>query len=157
MARPSKYSETLAERICDGVTQGKSLRTIAESKDMPAVSNIFTWMAKHPTFQDRYVRARDTRAHARFERMDQVIQEARDGKIDPHVARLEIDTLKWMCARENVKKYGDRIELAGDKDNPLTLSIAEVLRQREQLGTSQPVTIDVDSTPVTQAPKRITE
>ena len=114
---------------------------------------IMKWMTKHPPFVERYVRARDFRAHARFERVDQVIQEAREGKIDPHVARLEIDTIKWMCGKENAKRYGDRIELAGDKDNPLTLSIAEVLRQREQLSSSQATVIDVDSTPVTQAPK----
>jgi len=114
---------------------------------------MMNWMAKHPPFVERYVRARDIRAHARFERIDQVTQDMREGLIDANMARVEIDAIKWMCARENVKKYGDRIELAGDKDNPLTLSIAEVLRQREQLAGPVPVTIDVDSTPVTQAPK----
>ena len=44
------------------------------------------------------------------------------------------------------KKYGDKLTLAGDANNPITISIAEVLRQREQLVGSAPLTIDVDST-----------
>ncbi len=148
IGRPSSYCEEIAREICDRIVQGQSLRTIAEDPDMPSTSCMMTWMAKYPTFQEHYVRARDTRAHARFERLDQVIEDMRNGLIDAHVARVEIDTLKWMCARENVKKYGDRIELAGDKDNPLVISVADVLRQREkQLGASDAITIDVAPEP----------
>lgn len=47
-------------------------------------------------------------------------------------ARLQLDTRKWLLSKMFPKKYGERLELAGDKDNPLVLSVAEVLRARRQ-------------------------
>ena len=34
---------------------------------------------------------------------------------------LQIDTRKWLLSKLAPKKYGDKIELSGDKDNPLMI------------------------------------
>ena len=41
-------------------------------------------------------------------------------------ARLRIDTRKWYASKLKPKKYGDRIAVAGEPDNPLTMIIKEI-------------------------------
>ena len=35
--------------------------------------------------------------------------------------RLRVDARKWVAAKLKPRKYGDRVELAGDKDSPLKM------------------------------------
>lgn len=37
--------------------------------------------------------------------------------------RLMVDTRKWLMARMKPKRYGEKLELAGDKDRPLSVSV----------------------------------
>jgi hypothetical protein len=66
-----------------------------------------------------YARAREIRADARFERVDQVIEDMRAGVVDAQQARVEIDAIKWQAAKEAPSRYGDRLEVAGDPAAPL--------------------------------------
>jgi hypothetical protein len=45
-------------------------------------------------------------------------------------ARLMVDTRKWLLSKMFPKKYGDRLELAGDAANPISITVAETLRQK---------------------------
>jgi hypothetical protein len=39
--------------------------------------------------------------------------------------RVQIDTRKWLLSKLYPKKYGDKLELSGDADNPLTIQRIE--------------------------------
>jgi hypothetical protein len=41
--------------------------------------------------------------------------------------RLQVDTRKWLLSKLAPKKYGDRLELAGDAANPLVARIERVV------------------------------
>jgi hypothetical protein len=48
-------------------------------------------------------------------------------KFDPayiNWMRLRVDARKWTASKLKPRKYGDRVELAGDKDNPLKIEAA---------------------------------
>jgi hypothetical protein len=38
-------------------------------------------------------------------------------------SRLRIDTRKWLASKLKPKKYGDKLELGGDDNSPLTVRI----------------------------------
>ncbi len=126
MGRQSTYTPEIAAEICNLISQGKSIRSIGEMEDMPTAAGIFKWLNNFPDFVDQYTRARMTRAHVRFERVDEVLQDLRAGTIDSNMARVEIDTIKWQCGKEAPKKYGDRLEIAGDKENPLEINVGSI-------------------------------
>ncbi len=47
-------------------------------------------------------------------------------------SRLQVDARKWLLSKIMPKRYGDRLELAGKIETEVTLSVAEVMRQRRQ-------------------------
>lgn len=75
---------------------------------------------------DDYARALEGLAQDQVEKLEQAIQDMRDGTIDAAQARVEIDARKWFASKFLPKRYGDRTTIAGDPENPL-----EVRQHRE--------------------------
>ena len=129
--RPSSYTQEKADYICRELAEGRSLRKICEDEGMPSAGTVCRWLTESETFQQQYARAREAQADALFE---QILDIADDGKNDTTIdddgnirtdhdviarSRLRVDARKWMAGKLRPKKYGDRLELAGDGDNPL--------------------------------------
>lgn len=55
--RPSKYSNELADLICERMVTGKSIRKISEMEDMPSEDSIYTRLAQHTYFSEKYRRS----------------------------------------------------------------------------------------------------
>lgn len=123
--RPSGYTQEIADRICERLAEGESLRTICLSEDMPSRSMVFRWLGEHGAFRDQYARAREAQADAIF---DDVIDIADDGRNDwmekqvegetvgwrengesARRSALRVDARKWMLGKMQPKKYGDKI------------------------------------------------
>jgi hypothetical protein len=126
--RPSEYSEELADRICDALSDARSLRSICCDQDMPSQSTVFRWLAddRYASFRERYARAREAQADAIFDEIldiaddgsnDWIERRRDDGSVDTvldheHVQRskLRIEARRWMAGKLRPKVYGDKIE-----------------------------------------------
>ena len=106
--RPTDYTADLGDLISDRVASGESLNKICKDDDMPSRDTVYRWLRLHGEFSDNYARAREERAHARFEKIDEVIQDMRDKTIDHNQARVEIDAIKWQTGKESPRHYGDK-------------------------------------------------
>lgn len=124
MSRPSEFSQTVADAICERLAEGESLRTICSDDALPARSTVFKWLATADGFADQYARAREAQAEALFEDMLEIADDSshdvklvgREGEerevCDTEFvarAKLRVDTRKWMASKLAPKKYGDRI------------------------------------------------
>lgn len=123
--RPSLYNEAVADEICARVVS-RPLHQVAQDEDMPAEATIYAWLGKHAAFAEKYARARALRAFRRYESVDKVIEDLRAGLIDHNTARVQIDAIKWQTGKENPKAFGDRLELAGDAQAPLTVQVVRL-------------------------------
>lgn len=65
--RPTKYSAALAEKICDLIREGSSLRKIAKMPGMPAVDTMRKWKDMYPDFLALSARASRKRRTLRGE------------------------------------------------------------------------------------------
>ncbi len=130
--RPTKLTPEIKTEICDRIAKGESLIRILKSDDkFPHYSNVREAIKKDLQFRDDY-------AHAKEEMADYLAQEildiADDGRNDwttndegkkildhEHVqrSRLRVDTRKWIASKLKPKKYGEKLELSGDKENPM--------------------------------------
>lgn len=104
VGRPALYSEEIAERVLDGLAEGKSLVEVCKDPDLPSVRTVMQWAADNDEFSQRYVRAREAQAEVMD---DKILAAADKAKEDPQAARVQIDAYKWRAAKLAPKKYGD--------------------------------------------------
>lgn len=141
--RPNSYTQEKADYICQELAEGRSLRKICEDDGMPSAGTVCRWLSESTTFQTQYARAREAQADALFEEvLDIADEECTTVKADKHGSRdddgngntevvfdsvavqrnrLRVDARKWMAGKLRPKKYGEKLELSGDSDNPLTI------------------------------------
>lgn len=116
MGRPSIYSDELAETICERLAQGESLVQICADDAMPGLRTVMRWSAENERFGTEYARARDAQAEVMD---DLILTTAMDDDIDPPLARMRVDALKWRAAKLAPKRYGDKTLVGSDPENPL--------------------------------------
>ena len=124
MARPTKYSQEIADVICERLASGESMRTISKAEGMPAMSTMFLWLREHKEFSEQDAKAKEEGVDALVE---ELLDIADDGSNDwmetndednpgyrfngePYQrSRLRIDTRKWIASKLKAKKYGDQL------------------------------------------------
>lgn len=132
------YSKEEREAICikviEGVSAGSSLRKVCKQDGMPSEGTIRLWTVDDAEFSAQYARAREARAEARTDEIDDIVDSVRTGAIGPNEARVMIDAHKWQAGKENPKRYGDKLTLDGDMnlkipDDQLESRVALLLRK----------------------------
>lgn len=113
------FSQEIADRICDEIAGGKSLRAICQQKGMPTRKAVDLWLGSNEAFRAQYAHARSLQADFYA---DQIVEIA-DKTTDPIKARLQIDARKWTAAKLLPKKYGERIlnEHSGPDGGPVAV------------------------------------
>jgi len=134
VARPSKFTQKLADAICEQLVDGKSLRTICSTAKMPGRSTVVRWLAENEAFRNQYARARELQADTLADEILDIADKAvlgeklkKDGRgkvIERRTgdmverSKLMIDARKWYAGKLQPKKYGERVALDhGVQDN----------------------------------------
>jgi hypothetical protein len=141
LGRPTMYTQHMANLICLRIAEGESLREIVKTEGMPERATIYEWLLKKPDFADQYARAREEQADTLADEIIAIADEQpevievkdRDGNTIDHKLdnaflqwqKNRIDARKWTAMKLKPKKYGERVALAGDADNPVKIE-AEV-------------------------------
>ncbi len=135
-ARRRKPEEraALAKAIIDGMAlEGLSCFKACEAVGVP-IGSFIRWTTEDAELAESYTRARETL----IERMaaetlaiaDAPVGSTEHGTTDSGAVqkqRLQVDTRKWLLSKLAPKKYGDKVTLAGDEENPLR--VQKVVRQ----------------------------
>ena len=142
IGRPSKYTPEIAQKICEMLSDGIPLREICRQDGFPAWQTIYDWMYRDDELGERGVGLSRAIAHARETGYEAIAEECLriadtpvmgqkqvmgDDKTYTTVEdmlghrKLQIETRLKLLAKWNPKKYGDRVQLAGDAENPLKI------------------------------------
>jgi hypothetical protein len=130
IGRPPKYTEEMSKRICDLVaTHDMGLPRLCEQyPDLPEQQTINRWRREHPAFSSKYAQAKMEQAELMAESIDDISSDLVNNlyidngaiKIDSGLvalARLRIDTRKWLASKLAPKVYGDKAHQA-EQSNP---------------------------------------
>jgi hypothetical protein len=139
--RPSKRTPTREKIILKGVAKGESLRKVCKRAGIEP-STFFDWIKADDKFHNQYARAKEIAAELMADEIlqiaddtseDELFVEQEDGSGKSarrtqnsefiNRARLRVDSRKWLLSKLLPKKYGDKLELSGDKDSPLTVVV----------------------------------
>jgi hypothetical protein len=132
IGRPSKFSQELAAEICQRIAEGESLRSVCRDERIPTARTIFNWMGENPSFLQQYTRAKEDRADTHGEEIVEladmppkyIIDDKGIERVDHGFEawrKTRIDARKWTASKLKPKSWGDRVQLAGDADNPLKI------------------------------------
>src|SRR5689334_13540006 len=111
------YSPELAAEICRLVSEGEPLRQVCRSPGMPPESTVRQWARDdRDGFGTAYQQARLMQVDAWA---DEIVDISNRDDLDPHDRRVRIDTRKWLMSKLAPKRYGDRLLVAGEAENPL--------------------------------------
>lgn len=124
MARPTDYTEQVADRICAGLIDGRSLRQICQDDGMPGKQTVFDWLERHEGFRTKYARAREMQADV----MDDLILETAEKCSNEtyNADRVKIGAYQWRAAKLAPKKYGERITQS--HEGKIDTGLAEIMK-----------------------------
>ena len=112
----TRYTPEFAEKVCERMAEGASLREVCRDNGMPE-SSVRQWVRDdRDGFAARYQAARALQAESWS---DQIIEIGNREDLDPQDKRVRCDNLKWLMSKLLPKRYGDRLLVAGDAENPL--------------------------------------
>lgn len=126
------YFDLILERI----ENGEALRRILPTLHL-ANSTFYKWIDSDEEKQKRYARACEIRADAIFEDILEIADDSSQDVIETDLgdgvvaskmnaefvqrSRLRVDARKWIAAKLNPKKYGDRVELDNKHSGSLNI------------------------------------
>lgn len=126
MGRPSKYSQTLVESICERLALGEPLAQICRDEGMPHPSTVRDWMAAREDVSRAIARARedgfdqiamDALRIADYGDDDRVPDSDGNLRTDSEViqrSKLRVETRLKLLAKWDPKRYGDRQTIEHD-------------------------------------------
>ena len=138
--RPSKYTPEIATKIVEQLSEGIPLREICRQEGMPAWRTIYDWMYQDDVSGAASAGLSAAIARAREIGYDKMAEECLEIADTPNFGKkriehedgvsvttedmlghrkLQIETRLKLLAKWNPKKYGDRVTMAGDAENPL--------------------------------------
>lgn len=111
LGRPTDYTKDMADKICEKISGGLSLRAICAEPGMPARGTVYRWLIENADFQDQYTRAREKQADYFAEEIIEIADGAEAESAAVSKAKLQIDARKWAASKIAPKKYGDKQEI----------------------------------------------
>ena len=131
----SIYTPALADAICKRISEGESLRAICRDPGMPSEGTVRGWAREdRGGFGSRYRLARELQLD---HWADVIIDIADEADRDPRDRQVRIEARKWIMSKLAPRKYGDRLLVAGEAENPIRVLHEQVSLDRlssEQLG-----------------------
>jgi hypothetical protein len=132
--RPSKWTQEIEDEICERLSRGEPLRAICRLEGFPEWTTVYNWMESRDGFSERVARARENGVEAiaqdtlaMIDAEPRYVEDAKGG------TRIDAGYVQWLKLRTEQRmkllacwspnRYGNRVQVAGDKDNPLQVNI----------------------------------
>lgn len=133
--RPSIRDEAVVAEILKRIAGGETLSAICREEGKPDRTVFYDWLNDDAELSQRFARAREVGFDAIA---DETLTIVDDRDEDPASRRVRSDTRLKLLAKWSPRRYGDRLELAGDPERPLAgasdeqveARIAELLSRR---------------------------
>jgi hypothetical protein len=128
--RKSTYNDRDAHEIAARLSVGEPLAQICRDSWMPTDRTVRNWMEANAGFASVIARAREVGFDAiaqrtRLTARGKTEADGGDSQGDVQRDKLIIETDLKLLAKWDPKRYGERVQLAGDADAPIAVTIIE--------------------------------
>lgn len=115
MADPKKIEQVLA-LIEDGHSERAACEQVGINR------GTFRSAALKFASADHYARATEALARDQVEKLEETIQEMRDGSVSPEIGRIEIEARKWIASKLFKPTWGDKMAVEHSGGVNITIS-----------------------------------
>ena len=134
------------EDLLGHLTDGKSSKSWCERhKEQP--KKVYRTLQQDTNFRELYKLAKSDSADTLADMIIEVCEKLENKTIDPHSARVIVDSYKWIAGKLKPKKWGETIEV--NVNNKMTM--VEFLLQNQAKDQLQNVTPPIEELPMSQA------
>lgn len=130
--RPSKFTPDIVEEICERLCKGEPLACICLDAHMPCPNTVRVWMLEHEGVSEAIARARETGFDALAYEALKIADTPVEGMRRKMTAegpeiwyedmlghrKLQVEARLKLLAKWCPKRYGDKLELSGNPDQP---------------------------------------
>lgn len=141
--RPSAYTESIGEAICNRIAEGELLTDICKDPTMPHIRMVSRWLMDSreggivpESFMALYTKAREMSVIIREDEIIGISDDARNDWMDKQIgddatirvvdhehiqrSKLRVDSRRWLLAKVAPHKYGDRLahQMLDEKGQP---------------------------------------
>ena len=134
IGRPTKWTQEIEDDICARLSRGEPLRAICRTEGYPEWNTFYSWMERSEALSARVALARENGVEAiaqdtlaMIDAEPRYVEDAKGG------TRIDAGYVQWLKLRTEQRmkllacwspnRYGNRVQVAGDKDNPLQVNI----------------------------------
>lgn len=137
----SKYTEELANELCERLACGESLRGICKDKAMPDHTTVIRWLSSNEEFATKYARAREIQAHVWVDEMFDLASSVPernpqtggyDSAAVAHI-RNQVATMQWLAMKLNPKRYSERQQIDHTSSDGSMSVVERLARGRKRL------------------------
>lgn len=109
VGRPSLYSSELVDRICEWISEGKSLRSFCRIEGNPGFQTVLDWLNDDDKlyFRSKYARAREIQAEVMADELLEIADDTKPDQLKLAHDKMKIETRQWIAAKLLPKKYGN--------------------------------------------------
>lgn len=129
--------KTIKEKVLQSIQEGKSLNEIQKTNGIPDSNIIYKWLNTDAQFKDNYTHARREQALFYAEKIEGVICELKEnGKPSREltdIARLEIDSLKFIASKLLPKVYGNAQAQTNIQVNVQPVTGMQIIDEAEEI------------------------
>jgi hypothetical protein len=117
LAEVSDDVRETVENVIARIENGESERSACQAEGIHRVT--FRLHVLECQMASQYAQALAALAMEQVEKLEQTIDDMRNGTLDAAQARVEIDARKWFASKFLPKRFGERLQVAGDPNQPL--------------------------------------
>lgn len=126
VGRPTKYTDELADAICERMINGEHIVKICQDEKMPGRTTVYRWMAENPEFGTRIARAREGLAdYVAWQILEMASKSTNE---TANADRVKLAAWQWHAARLAPKRYSEKMitELSGPDGAPVQIETKTV-------------------------------
>jgi hypothetical protein len=119
------FSEHIAQKVCDRIASGESLRQICRDPEMPDRQTIRNWQIENAEFSTNIARAREAQQDVFADKILEIAESATED--DWQARKFLVNTMQWHMSKLAPKKYGDKqVHTGSEGDGPVEVVIKRV-------------------------------
>jgi len=130
VGRPSKFTQEIADYICEQIVNGRDLTEICENDEgIPSRATVYRWTCERPEFATQCARAREAGADFEMYAMKKLADACTEANVNS--TRAKLNHMQWRVMKIAPRVYGDRTttEVVGPSGGAIQVKTTIDVRQ----------------------------